>query len=72
MKQPRTGFELIDGEPVRRIYDDVPFAVEFTQAKEEQAEALVHGFVRAFDLEKAPANAGRTDRACKRPPFLAV
>ncbi|MFE9943147.1 non-ribosomal peptide synthase/polyketide synthase [Bacillus velezensis] len=50
----RTGFELIDGELVQRIYDDVPFAVEFTQAKEEQAEALVHGFVRAFDLEKAP------------------
>nr|AFG19378.1 bacillomycin D synthetase B [Bacillus amyloliquefaciens] len=50
----RTGFKLIDGEPVQRIYDDVPFAVEFTQAKEEQAEALVHGFVRAFDLEKAP------------------
>ena len=50
----RTGFELIDGEPVQRIYDDVPFAVEFTQVKEEQAEVLVHGFVRAFDLEKAP------------------
>ncbi|MEC2307910.1 non-ribosomal peptide synthase/polyketide synthase [Bacillus atrophaeus] len=50
----RTGFELIDGEPVQRIYEDVQFAVEFTQAKEEKAEALVHGFVRAFDLEKAP------------------
>ncbi|WP_433747548.1 amino acid adenylation domain-containing protein [Paenibacillus amylolyticus] len=50
----RTGFEMVDGEASQRIYQDVNFAVEFYQADEQEVEAVVHGFVRPFDLAKPP------------------
>ncbi|WP_051775464.1 non-ribosomal peptide synthetase [Paenibacillus tyrfis] len=50
----RTGFELVNGEPVQRIHETVPFAVEFAQAGEDEAEARVREFVRPFDLRQAP------------------
>ncbi|MEK4076657.1 amino acid adenylation domain-containing protein [Paenibacillus sp. FSL M7-0656] len=50
----RTGFEMVDGEASQRVYQDVNFAVEFYQADEQEVEAVVHGFVRPFDLTKPP------------------
>ncbi|MGE6577244.1 amino acid adenylation domain-containing protein [Paenibacillus xylanexedens] len=50
----RTGFEMVDGEASQRVYQDVNFAVEFYQADEQEVEAVVHGFVRPFDLAKPP------------------
>ncbi|WP_433582139.1 amino acid adenylation domain-containing protein [Paenibacillus amylolyticus] len=50
----RTGFEMMDGEASQRVYQDVNFAVEFYQADEQEVEAVVHGFVRPFDLAKPP------------------
>ncbi|PUA36864.1 non-ribosomal peptide synthetase, partial [Paenibacillus elgii] len=50
----RTGFELIDGEPVQRIYPEVDFAVETVQASEQEAKAIVRDFIRPFDLAKPP------------------
>ncbi|WP_143088770.1 non-ribosomal peptide synthetase, partial [Paenibacillus algorifonticola] len=51
----RTGFELVDGEPVQRIYPQVDFAVEYKQvANEREADELVCEFVRSFDLTKPP------------------
>ncbi|MGO4532519.1 amino acid adenylation domain-containing protein [Paenibacillus sp. 2TAF8] len=50
----RTGFEMVDGEASQRIYEDVDFAVEFYQADEQEAEEIVHRFVRPFDLAKLP------------------
>ncbi|WP_338552864.1 amino acid adenylation domain-containing protein [Paenibacillus sp. KS-LC4] len=50
----RTGFELVDGEPVQRIYPQVDFAVEYRQATEEEAEEIARQFVRTFDLEQPP------------------
>ncbi|MCP1423196.1 amino acid adenylation domain-containing protein/non-ribosomal peptide synthase protein (TIGR01720 family) [Paenibacillus xylanexedens] len=50
----RTGFEMVDGEASQRVYQNVNFAVEFYRADEQEVEAVVHGFVRPFDLAKPP------------------
>ncbi|QYK69497.1 non-ribosomal peptide synthetase [Paenibacillus sp. S02] len=50
----RTGFEMVDGEPVQRIYPDLKFAVEYTKATESETKSIVDGFVRVFDLERPP------------------
>ncbi|MFB6365159.1 amino acid adenylation domain-containing protein, partial [Paenibacillus elgii] len=50
----RTGFEMVNGEAVQRIYPSVDFAVEYVQASEEAAGKAVEDFVRAFDLAKPP------------------
>nr|WP_280922048.1 non-ribosomal peptide synthetase [Paenibacillus sp. PvR133] len=50
----RTGFEMVDGEPVQRIYPDLKFAVEYRKATESETKSIVDGFVRVFDLEQPP------------------
>ncbi|MGW8443542.1 non-ribosomal peptide synthase/polyketide synthase [Paenibacillus sp. S33] len=50
----RTGFEMVDGEPVQRVYPDLKFAVEYTKATESETKSIVDGFVRVFDLERPP------------------
>ncbi|KKD56757.1 non-ribosomal peptide synthetase, partial [Paenibacillus sp. ICGEB2008] len=50
----RTGFEMVDGEPVQRIYPDLKFAVEYTKATESETKSIVDGFVRVYDLERPP------------------
>ncbi|MCR8842055.1 amino acid adenylation domain-containing protein, partial [Paenibacillus sp. SC116] len=50
----RTGFEMVDGEPVQWIYPDLKFAVEYTKATESETKSIVDGFVRVFDLERPP------------------
>ncbi|OMF04068.1 non-ribosomal peptide synthetase [Paenibacillus amylolyticus] len=50
----RTGFEMVDGEPVQRIYSDLEFAVEYTQATESETKTIADAFVRVFDLERPP------------------
>ncbi|MGG3839981.1 condensation domain-containing protein, partial [Paenibacillus thiaminolyticus] len=53
----RTGFEIVKGEAVQRIYPQVDFAIEHHQADKEDAaqiEQIVHSFVRPFDLGKPP------------------
>ncbi|MDT0125669.1 non-ribosomal peptide synthase/polyketide synthase [Paenibacillus sp. RRE4] len=50
----RTGFEMVDGEPVQRIYPNLEFAVEYTKATESETKNIADGFVRVFDLERPP------------------
>ncbi|WP_157261699.1 non-ribosomal peptide synthetase, partial [Paenibacillus sp. A3] len=50
----RTGFEMVNGEAVQRVYPQADFAVEHVQASEEEAGEVVRQFVRAFDLAKPP------------------
>ncbi|MCY9520553.1 amino acid adenylation domain-containing protein, partial [Paenibacillus apiarius] len=51
----RTGFELVGGEAVQRVHRDVEFAVEYIRVnEEEEANAHVREFMRAFDLRQAP------------------
>ncbi|MGX1571884.1 amino acid adenylation domain-containing protein, partial [Paenibacillus terrae] len=50
----RTSFEMVEGEVVQRVYDQVEFAVERLQVSEAEAEAYIESFVRSFDLRQAP------------------
>ncbi|WP_155617211.1 non-ribosomal peptide synthetase, partial [Paenibacillus polymyxa] len=50
----RTGFEIVQGEAVQRIYESVDFAVEYRHASEEEAPEFVQAFIRPFDLAKPP------------------
>ncbi|WP_243735363.1 condensation domain-containing protein, partial [Paenibacillus turpanensis] len=50
----RTGFEMVKGEAVQRIYEKAEFQVEYVQISGEQAEETVRQFVRPFDLAKPP------------------
>ncbi|KPV61176.1 hypothetical protein QJ48_01395, partial [Paenibacillus sp. A3] len=50
----RTGFEMVNGEPMQRVYPEVDFALEYMQASEEEAEEMAGRFVRVFDLEHPP------------------
>ncbi|PUA36528.1 non-ribosomal peptide synthetase [Paenibacillus elgii] len=50
----RTGFGLERGEPVQRVYSEVPFSVEYRQANEKEADEIVRSFVRPFDLAQPP------------------
>ncbi|MEW9702929.1 amino acid adenylation domain-containing protein [Paenibacillus sp. SI8] len=50
----RTGFEMVNGEPVQRVHHNVEFAIEVVQANEAEAEQRMRDFVRAFDLRKPP------------------
>ncbi|QMV44171.1 non-ribosomal peptide synthetase [Cohnella cholangitidis] len=50
----RTSFELVDGEPMQRVHKTVEFVAEYSQLGNEDLEARVRRFVRAFDLGQAP------------------
>ncbi|KAF6564979.1 AMP-binding protein, partial [Paenibacillus sp. EKM206P] len=50
----RTGFEIVQGEAIQRIYESVDFAVEYRHASEEEAPEVVQAFIRPFDLAKPP------------------
>ncbi|TVX94714.1 non-ribosomal peptide synthetase, partial [Paenibacillus agilis] len=50
----RTGFEIVNGEPVQRIHPHVAFKVEKLQASEDQAAAILEGFIQPFDLIQPP------------------
>ncbi|MCK4261437.1 MAG: AMP-binding protein, partial [Halanaerobiales bacterium] len=50
----RTTFELVDGEPIQRIHQDVDFNIAYLEANEKDIEKIVQEFMQPFDLSKAP------------------
>ncbi|WP_342417692.1 amino acid adenylation domain-containing protein [Paenibacillus sp. FSL R10-2782] len=53
----RTSFETMNGEPVQRVHDEVPFHMELIHAHgadPKETDELVRGFVQPFDLGQAP------------------
>jgi len=50
----RTSFEIIDGEPVQRIHQEIEFAIDFIQGQREDLSGIIQNFARPFDLSKAP------------------
>ncbi len=50
----RTSFEVIDGEPVQVVHNEINFEIEYTEADKEKAKKIAAEFVKAFDLSKAP------------------
>ena len=49
----RTSFHLAE-EVVQRISERVAFQIEYTEETEEQADDVIKGFIRPFDLSQAP------------------
>ncbi|CAH1200787.1 Tyrocidine synthase 3 [Paenibacillus plantiphilus] len=50
----RTSFEWVDGEPVQRIHEAVPFTISLESCSEEEVASQVEAFIRPFDLDRAP------------------
>ncbi|WP_426454579.1 amino acid adenylation domain-containing protein [Paenibacillus sp. S-38] len=50
----RTGFEMLDGDVIARIYEAVPFSVELVPFMEQAEPDLLRSFIRPFDLSQAP------------------
>jgi malonyl CoA-acyl carrier protein transacylase/acyl carrier protein len=51
----RTGFDIVDDEPVQRVRKSVDFAIEYREAASEvEVETIIRRFIRAFDLSRAP------------------
>ncbi|MCU0287650.1 MAG: amino acid adenylation domain-containing protein, partial [Acidobacteria bacterium] len=53
----RTSFILLGNEPVQRIHDEVTFKIEYEDLSTvcaENRDEKIRGFIRAFDLSKAP------------------
>ncbi|WP_434753191.1 amino acid adenylation domain-containing protein [Paenibacillus amylolyticus] len=50
----RTGFEIVQGEAVQRIYESFDFTLEYCHVSEEEAPEIVQAFIRPFDLAKPP------------------
>nr|WP_276207677.1 type I polyketide synthase [Paludifilum halophilum] len=50
----RTSFDFIDGEPVQIVHDAFDFSIECMEADKEELDEIIRGFIRPFDLQKAP------------------
>jgi len=50
----RTAFQVVDGEPVQKIYKNVEFEIAYSEAREDEIKRKMDGFVQPFDLSKAP------------------
>ncbi len=52
----RTSFTVVDGVPVQRVHEDVPFAVDYSEAHHPEPDpgVLVKESIRPFDLNCPP------------------
>ena len=55
----RTAFEIIDGEPVQIVHDDIEFSIDYNELSIRQLEKkdinnIINDFVRPFDLSRSP------------------
>jgi amino acid adenylation domain-containing protein len=50
----RTSFDMIKGEPMQRIHEDVPFEIEYFEPGALEIEALMEDLRKPFDLARAP------------------
>ncbi|SDG58787.1 Phosphopantetheine attachment site, partial [Paenibacillus sp. cl6col] len=50
----RTGFEMVDGEPMQRIHRNTEFAIDYRQVSEDEVPEMIGQFIRPFDLEHPP------------------
>ncbi|MCK4763365.1 MAG: amino acid adenylation domain-containing protein [Candidatus Aminicenantes bacterium] len=50
----RTSIEIIAGEPKQKIHDEVDFHIEYKETAGEEAKKIMQGFIKFFDLSRAP------------------
>ncbi len=51
----RTSFEVLQGKPIQKIAQQLPFKLEYYKSNPKEADRLIQNFIRPFDLDKAPA-----------------
>lgn len=50
----RTAFELVGGELVQRIYNNIDFQINYSKTAEYKLKNMINEFIQPFDLSKAP------------------
>ncbi|QUI24145.1 non-ribosomal peptide synthase/polyketide synthase [Vallitalea pronyensis] len=50
----RTSFEVVDGELVQMVHKEAEFTIDYEEVNETEIGERIKGFVKAFDLSKAP------------------
>ncbi|WP_066503439.1 amino acid adenylation domain-containing protein [Abyssisolibacter fermentans] len=50
----RTSFELVDGQPIQKIHEDIDFKIELYMNKGDKINSIINKFIRPFDLSTAP------------------
>jgi len=50
----RTSFEFVNGEPVQRVQQEIECTIDNLQGTEDDIPDMIRGFVRPFNLSKAP------------------
>ncbi|WP_283591502.1 non-ribosomal peptide synthetase [Clostridium butanoliproducens] len=50
----RTAFQVVDGEPVQKIFKDIDVKITYSKAREDEIKSKIEEFVEPFDLSKAP------------------
>jgi amino acid adenylation domain-containing protein len=50
----RTCFPVVEGEPRQQIVEALAFKIEYYDVPESQARPLINGYIRPFDLTRAP------------------
>lgn len=50
----RTAFEFRNGEVLQKVYQEVDFAIKYSEAPGREVEELINQFIQPFDLEKPP------------------
>ncbi|UII31954.1 non-ribosomal peptide synthase/polyketide synthase [Fulvivirga ulvae] len=50
----RTSFVVVNDEPLQKINDSVAFRLEYFLASEKEEADIINGFIRPFDLARAP------------------
>ena len=49
----RTAFEIVNEEPVQRIYQDLDIKIEYFESFQDKKDIIIQ-FVRPFELSRAP------------------
>lgn len=50
----RTSFEMVRGQPIQNIHDDINFEVEYYEIEENDLKYFLQNFIKPFDLGKIP------------------
>ncbi|WP_139487909.1 non-ribosomal peptide synthetase [Brevibacillus dissolubilis] len=50
----RTTFHWMDAEPMQKIHESPPFHLEYTEARSEEVDSIIQGWIQPFDVEQAP------------------
>ncbi|MEN1970718.1 condensation domain-containing protein, partial [Lentibacillus sp. N15] len=50
----RTSFEVVNGEPVQIVHQEMDFTLKVKQGLEENIQQAMNEFIQPFNLEKAP------------------